>query len=78
MWGIRRQVSMLLSDGHVYAPHYPIGMVWDECLLAVERRNIAHATQAFLIQLAVSSILSKDSAKEFRKEIKRLNESGYE
>ena len=78
MWGIRRQVSVLLSEGHAQAPRYPIGMVWDECQLVVERQNRAHATEATLVQLAVSSILSKDGAKEFRKTLKRLNESGYE
>lgn len=68
---------MLLSEGHADAPYYPIGKVWDECRLVVERHNGAHATQAVLVQLAVASILSKDGAKEFKKTINRLNESGY-
>lgn len=76
MWGIRRQVSLLLSEGHPDAPHYPIGMVWDEARLAVERINRFHATQAVLVQQAVSSILSKDGAKEFKKTITGLNNHG--
>jgi len=77
MWGIRRQISLLLAEGHPEAPHYPIGMVWDEARLVVERHNGAHATQAVLVQLAVASVLSKDGAKEFKKTISRLNDSGY-
>lgn len=76
MWGIRRQVSLLLAEGHPYAQHYPIGMVWDESRLAVARINGFHATQAILVQLAISSALSKEGAKEFKKSIQRLNESG--
>lgn len=76
MWGIRRQISLLLAEGHQDARHYPIGMVWDEAKLVVERRNRAHATDAMLIQLAVGSVLSKKGAQEFSKQIKRLNGSG--
>jgi len=60
----------------VNAQQYPIGMVWDEARLVVERRNREHATNAILTQLAVASILSKDGRKEFTKTVKRLNESG--
>jgi hypothetical protein len=76
LWGIRRQVSLLLSEGHADAPHYPIGMVWDESRLAVERINRFHATQAVLTQQAVASILSRDGQKEFKKTITGLNENG--
>jgi len=51
-------------------------MVWDESRLAVARINGFHATQAILVQLAISSALSKEGAKEFKKSIQRLNESG--
>lgn len=60
------------------AQHYPIGMVWDEAALVVERRNREHATNATLMQLAVVSVLSKEGRKEFKNVIKRLNDSGYE
>lgn len=65
-----------MSEGHPDAPYYPIGVVWDEARIVVERHNGAHATQAVLVQLAVSSVLSKDGAKEFKKTINRLNDSG--
>jgi len=60
----------------VDAPFYPIGMVWDEAQIVVERINGFHATQAILTQMAVISVLSKDGSKEFKKAIKRLNDSG--
>lgn len=53
-------------------------MVWDESRLAVERRNSEFATTAVLTQLAVVSVLSKDGRKEFKKTIRRLNDSGYQ
>lgn len=52
-------------------------MVWDEARLVVERRNSEHATNSVLMQLAVLSVLSKDGQREFKKTIKRLNDSGY-
>lgn len=53
-------------------------MVWDEARLVVERKNGDHSTNAILTQLAVLSVLSKDGAKEFKKIVNRLNDSGYE
>lgn len=76
MWGVRRQISLLMAEGHPDARHYPIGMVWDEASLVVSRINRAHATDALLIQLAVGAVLSKKGAQEFSKQIKRLNGSG--
>lgn len=70
-------MSLLLSEGHTDAQHYPIGMVWDEARIIVERQNGAHATTAILTQLAVVSVLSKEGQREFKKTIKRLNDSGY-
>lgn len=67
-----------MSEGHTDAQYYPIGMVWDEARLAVERQNGHHATTAILTQLAVVSVLSKDGRKEFKKTIRRLNDSGYQ
>jgi len=67
---------LLLSQGHPQAPHYPIGMIWDEARLVVERLNGAYATEAILVQSAIASALSKDGAKEFKKTISRLNDSG--
>lgn len=68
---------MLLDHGHPLAWHYPIGRVWDEASLIVERLNGMALTQAILIQKAVSSLLSKEGAKDFTDTIKRLTPDGY-
>jgi hypothetical protein len=65
-----------LSEGHADAPFYPIGMLWDESSLAVDRINGFHATQAVLTRMAVQAVLSKDGSKEFNKTVKRLSDSG--
>ena len=74
MWGIRRQVSLLLEHGHTQASRYPVGMVWDEARLVGERINRSHATEAVLIKLAVSAVLSEEAGKEFSERIAKLNE----
>jgi hypothetical protein len=47
-------------------------MVWVEAELVAERENRRIATEAVLTQMAVSSVISKQAGKEFRKVIKRL------
>lgn len=71
---MRRQVSLLLAEGHVDAPDYPIGQVFLEARIAVTRINQAFVTQATLLQLAVGSMLSPKSAQEFQKATKKLLE----
>lgn len=49
-------------------------MLADEARLIVERVNRRHATEATLVQMAVSTILSKKAGKAFQKQIRELNE----
>lgn len=49
-------------------------MVFDEVQLVVQRVNKRHATDATLLQLAVSGVLSKEGNKLFKKQIKALME----
>jgi hypothetical protein len=72
VWGIRRQVSLLKAHGHSEPHRYPVGMVWDESNLVVEHLNRAEATRAVLLQMAVSSVLSEEAGKEFKKIVERL------
>lgn len=76
MMGLRRQVSLLLSHGHPDAGDYPLGMLWVESQLVVERLNQQAVTQAVLLQLAVGSILSKKTGSEFKKTLKKLSPNG--
>lgn len=76
MWGIRRQVSLLLDHGHPLAAFYPLCLVWSEAELVTTRLNGFEATRAVLLQMAVSTLFSNKAAGAFKKEIKRLNDGG--
>lgn len=71
---MRRQVSLLLDHGHKHAHSYPIGMVSDEASLVAERLNRLEATRAILVQMAISSVLTKEGGKVFQKTVKELTE----
>jgi len=62
-----------MEHGHSEAGDYPLGLVWVEASIVVDRVNRFHATQAALTQLAVASILSKDAQKELKEQIERLS-----
>ncbi len=69
---LRRQVSLLLAEGHAQARFYPVGMVWEEATYIVERKNNDLASQAIAIQAAGASIMDKKGAEHFKKLIKGL------
>lgn len=52
--------------------NYPVGKVWSEAQLVIERLNSLEVTRATLLQLAVSSVLSKEAGEEFRKALDSL------
>lgn len=74
MWGVRRQVSLLLDHGHQHARFYPIGMVWEEAQIVVERVNQEEASRTALLQIAGSAVMSKDGAKLLKKVLKELTD----
>lgn len=76
MYGLSRHVSLLMSQGHPEAGWYPLGLLWVESQLVVERLNQQEATRATLLQLAVGSILSKKTGAEFKKTLKELTKNG--
>jgi hypothetical protein len=61
-----------MAHGHPHARRYPLGFMMDEAALVVERVNNGHATQATLLQMAVSGVLSKKANKAFQEQIKNL------
>ncbi len=69
-------MSLLLDAGHIQANQYPVHWVWEEAEIVMDRQNRTMASEAVLLQAAVSSVLSKPAAKEFGRLIKRLNEGG--
>jgi len=76
VWGLRREVSLLLANGHPDAPFYPLHRVWEEAELVVSRQNQTLATETLLIQMAVSSLFAKEAGREFQKIISRLSDGG--
>lgn len=76
MWGLRRQVSLLLDHGHPAARKYPLGMVWEEALIVTERVNLMVVTQAQLTRMAISASFSNKGHAHFKEQIKRLVEDG--
>ena len=74
MWGVRRQVSLLLDHGHRHARFYPIGMVWEEAQIVVERVNHEEASRTALLQIAGSAVMSKEGSKLLKKVLKELTD----
>ncbi|MDX0622903.1 hypothetical protein GOD54_23675 [Sinorhizobium medicae] len=65
-----------MVNGHPDALFYPVHRVWEEVDLVVTRTNHTLATETLLIQMAVSSLFSKDSGREFQKLMTRLTDGG--
>lgn len=63
----------MLSHNHLDAFDYPLGRVYDESNFIVERENTRIITEADLVQLAVSGILSPKARTAFTKRLKALN-----
>lgn len=63
-------MALLVSEGHTYARHYPVCIVWTEATIAQSRINQHLATEAVLVQGAILSALG--GGKEFGKLIKEL------
>jgi len=72
MWGVRRQVSLLLDHGHQHARFYPIGMVFEEAMIVVERVNQETASHMALMNLVGHAVMSKKGASALKKALKEL------
>jgi len=76
MWGLRRQVSLLLGNGHPAAAHYPIGMLYDEAELVRSRVDQQLAAIGVVVQAATMTTgfgASKESYETFTGLISKLN-----
>jgi hypothetical protein len=70
----------LLAHGHPEAWCYPLGLLWVEAALVVERENTAHATNAMLLKMVfdatpnmnVKTSFTAKSAKAFAKTMKAM------
>lgn len=67
-------MSLLLSEGHTAARHYPLGVLWTEIKIARRRINSAHVTGSLLMQACIGSVLGgKSGATAYNKLIKELS-----
>lgn len=74
MWSVRRQVSLLLEHGHSHARFYPLRRVWEEAALVSERVNNLEKTRAILTNKAVSAVISKKAAGDFKRLIDEMGD----
>lgn len=72
MWGIRRQVSLLLEHGHRRPDRYPIGFLHDEVAIVVERLNARIANDAIMTRRAFAAVASVEGCHEFNEMIKNI------
>lgn len=66
-------MSLCIANGHTEAFLYPLGMVSDEANFIRERTNSLLITETQLRQMAVASLFSEKSRKQFAKIVKSLN-----
>ena len=72
--GLAEQASLLQAHGHPEARHYPVPRLWAETRIVRRRVNRELVNSAVLTQMAIASVLSKEAAKAFNKQIKALTE----
>lgn len=65
-----------MAAGHPDAAFYPVHRVWEEARLVVQRENTREASNALLLQLAVSSAMtgSKSARTAFKDMIEDLTD----
>lgn len=64
----------MLAHGHLDARQYPLWMVWEESERVVRHINRLEATRAVLLQMAVSTVISKEAHGPFKKVIAELTD----
>lgn len=65
-------MNLLVANGHVSAFDYPIGRVFDESAIIVEREQGRIATDVSLRQLMLGALFSKKGRTEFKKRLEAL------
>lgn len=69
-------MSLLLSEGHRYARHYPVAVVWSECRIVREREARRAQANAVIMQTTIASLFSKEGGKALEKLLKGLDDVG--
>lgn len=73
--GLRRDVSLLLSEGHADARHYPVAVAWSEARIVRERHANRRSRDAAVTQLVLGTLFSKKAGKELEKLLNKVAES---
>ena len=73
--GLRRDVSLLLSEGHVSARDYPVAVVWSEARIVRQRQAARRKQDTALMQMTLASMFDKAAGKRLAKLLKRMDES---
>jgi hypothetical protein len=71
---LRKQVSLLLANGHRGVHSYPLYMLIDEARIVNERLNATMAMQAALTQMAVASLFSDQGVAKLKSMLARLTD----
>jgi hypothetical protein len=73
--GLRRDVSLLLSEGHAHARDYPIAYAWSEARIVRQRNASRRKMDAALMQMTIGSVMDSKAGKRLAELLKRLDES---
>lgn len=64
----------MIESGHWQARRYPLGMVWEEAQLVVERKNRDAASNTALLHTAAAAVMSKEGGRALKKILKELTD----
>jgi hypothetical protein len=74
--GLRRDVSLLLSEGHAHARRYPVAVAWSEANIVRKRNANRRVVDAVVSQLVLASNSgSKKAGKELQKLLEKVADS---
>jgi hypothetical protein len=72
---LRRDVSLLLSEGHRHARDYPIAVVWTEARIVRQRQAAKRKSDTILMQMAIASVMDSKANKQLAAVLKRMDQS---
>jgi hypothetical protein len=65
-----------MANGHPEARHYPLGYMWSELRIVQQRRGKELKLGVVSLQLMVAAMFSKESAKELKTLMGKLENGG--
>lgn len=68
-------MSLLLSEGHAEARHYPVAVVWSEARIVRERHSDRRHRDSTVTQLILGSMFGKQAGKLLKETLEQVAES---